>query len=179
MVTILTYLTNSLSFLSDFWWNFNKNKPKQPLLSSLFQDSEGTSTTTETNNISYESPVIQLFGARRMRAGHYHGGATPSSRKTVCYFSFWGRGGQEGWFFKKKIWLHQMSASHECTDTIFMTQKCIFDSLISVFFRAYRVWRPCIPSSCIYLHCRWPKDMCKHHYVNQDFFLHWPMRFTL
>ena len=143
MVTILTYLTNSLSFLSDFCWNLNKNKQKQPLLSSLFQDSEGTSTTTETNNISYESPDIQLFVAWRMRAGHHHGGATPTSRKTVCYFSFWGRGGQEGWFFKKKIWLHQMSASNECTDTVFMTQKCIFNSLISVFFRRYRVWTPC------------------------------------
>ena len=106
---------------------------------SLFQDSEGTSTTTETNNISYESPDNQLFGARRMRAGHHHGGATPTSHKTVCYFFFWGRGGQEGWFFKKKIWLHQMSASNECTNTVFMTQKCIFDNLISVFFRTYRV----------------------------------------
>ena len=143
MVTILTYLTNSLSFLSDFCWNLNKNKQKQPLLSSLFQDSEGTSTTTETNNISYESPDIQLFVAWRMRAGHHHGGATPTSRKTVCYFSFWGRGGQEGWFFKKKIWLHQMSASNECTNTVFMTQKCIFHSLISGVFCTYRVWTPC------------------------------------
>ena len=80
------YLTNSLSFLSDFCWN--KNKPKQPLLYSLFQDSEGTSTSTETNNTSYESPDTQLFGARRMRAWHNQGGATPTSRKTVCYFSF-------------------------------------------------------------------------------------------
>ena len=37
MVTILTYLTNSLSFLSDFCWNKDKNKPKQPLLYSLFK----------------------------------------------------------------------------------------------------------------------------------------------
>ena len=44
VVTILTYLTNALSFLSDFCRNRNKNKPKQPLLFSLFQDSEGTST---------------------------------------------------------------------------------------------------------------------------------------
>ena len=27
-----------------------------------------------------------------------------------------------------------MSASNECTDTIYMTQECIFDSLISVYF---------------------------------------------
>ena len=84
-------------FPSDFCWNKNKNKPKQPLLYSLFQDSEGTSTSTETNNTLYESPDIQLFGALRIRAWHHHGGATPTSRKTVCYFSFWGRGGQEGW----------------------------------------------------------------------------------
>ena len=35
--------------------------------------------------------------------------------------------------------LGQMSASHECTDTIFMTYKCIFDGLISGFFGADRV----------------------------------------
>ena len=98
-VTILTYLRNSLSFLSDFCWNKNKNKPKQPLLYSLFQDSEGTSTSTETNNTSYESPDTQLFGALRMRAWHYLGSATPTSHKSDCYFSFWGRGGQQGWFF--------------------------------------------------------------------------------
>ena len=60
----------------------------QDKIASLFQDSERTSASTETNNTSYESPDIQLFGARRMRAWHHHGGATPTSRKTVCYFSF-------------------------------------------------------------------------------------------
>ena len=85
------------------------------------KDSDKTNPSTETNNTSYESPNTQLFGARRMRAWHHHGGATPTSRKTVCYFSFWGRGGQEGWFFEKKIWLGQMSASHVCTDIVFMT----------------------------------------------------------
>ena len=144
MVTILTYLTNSLSFLSDFCWNKNKNKPKQPLLYSLFQDSEGTSTSTETNNTSYESPDIQLFRAKRMRAGYHHGGATLTSRKTVCYFSFWGRGGQEGWFFQIKIWLGQMSASHKSTDTVFVTYKCIFEGLISICFHTPRDERPCI-----------------------------------
>ena len=59
-VTILTYLTNSLSFLSDFCWSKNKNKPNQPLLYRLFQDSGGTSTSTETNNNSYQSPDTQL-----------------------------------------------------------------------------------------------------------------------
>ena len=121
LVTILTYLSNSLSFLSDFCWNKNKNKPKQPLLYSLFQDSEGTSTSTETNNTSYESPDTQLFGATRMRAWHYHGGATPTFSKTVCNFFFWGRRGQEGWIFLFIFWLSQNSASHKCTDTIFMT----------------------------------------------------------
>jgi hypothetical protein len=52
----------------DFCGNYNKNKPAQPPISSLFQDSEKTSTSTETNNTSYESPNIQLFGAGRMRA---------------------------------------------------------------------------------------------------------------
>ena len=87
-VTILTYLTNSLSFPSDFCWNKNKNKPKQPLLYSLFQDSEGTSTSTETNNTSYESPATQLFGALRKRVWHHLGVAMPTSRKSDCYFSF-------------------------------------------------------------------------------------------
>jgi hypothetical protein len=35
----------------------------EPPIASLFQDSEGTSTSTETNNTSYESPNSQLFGA--------------------------------------------------------------------------------------------------------------------
>ena len=40
----------------------------------------------------------------------------------VCYFSFRGRGGREGWFFKKNIfWLGQMSASNKCTDIVVMT----------------------------------------------------------
>ena len=108
-VTILTYLRNSLSFLSDFCWNKNKNKPKQPLLYSIFQDSEGTSTSTETNNTSYEIPDTQLFGALRKKALHHLGSATPTSRKSDCYFSFWGRGGQQGQF--KKKWLCQNSAS--------------------------------------------------------------------
>ena len=121
LVTILTYLSNSLSFLSDFCWNKNKNNPKQTLLYNLFQDSEGTSTSTETNNTSYESPDTQLFGALRKRALHYLGGNTPTSCKSDCYFSFLGRGGQQGGFLKKKFWLCQNSASHECTNTIFMT----------------------------------------------------------
>ena len=37
----------------------------------------------------------------------------------------------------------QNSASHECTDTIFMTWECILDGLISVLFGADRVGRPC------------------------------------
>ena len=85
-----------------------------------FQDSEGTSTSTETNNTSYESPDTQLFGATRMRAWHHHGGATPTFRKTVCNFFFWGRRSQEGWIFLSIFWLGQNSASHECTNTIFM-----------------------------------------------------------
>ena len=121
VITILKYLTNSLSFLSDFCWNKNKNKPKQPLLYSLFQDFEGTSTSTETNSTSYESPDSQLFGALRMGAWHHLGGATPTSCKSDCYFSLLGRGGQQGWFIFFFFWLCQNSASHECTDTIFMT----------------------------------------------------------
>ena len=77
------------------------------IFASLFQDSDRTSSSTEINNTSYESPIIQLFGARSMRAGHHQWGATPTSHKTVYSFSFWGRGGQEGWFFEKKkilIW---------------------------------------------------------------------------
>ena len=39
--------------------------------------------------------------------------------------------------------LGQNSASHEYTDTTFMTSKCIFDGLISVSFGADRVETPC------------------------------------
>ena len=46
-------------------------------------------------------------------------------------------------FFKKKIWLGQMSASHKCTNTVFMTLKCIFDGLISICFHTSRDERPC------------------------------------
>ena len=60
------------------------------------KDSDKTNRSTETNNTFYESPNPQLLGARRMRAWHHHRGATPTSHKTVCYFSFRGRGGQEG-----------------------------------------------------------------------------------
>ena len=111
----------------------------------IFQTSKySDNPSTETNNTSYESTNNQLFGARRMRAWHHHGGATPTSRKTVCYFSFWGRGGQEGWFFQKKNWLGQMSASHKSTDTVFVTYKCIFEGLISICFHTPRDERPCI-----------------------------------
>ena len=68
--------------------------------------------------------------------------ATPTSLKGVCYFSFWGRGGQEGWFKKKIFGLGQMSAPHECTDTNFMPQKCIFDGLTGVFFRQFEFEHP-------------------------------------
>jgi hypothetical protein len=40
----------------DFCGNDKKNKSAQPPLSSLFQDSEETNPSTETNNTSYESP---------------------------------------------------------------------------------------------------------------------------
>ena len=73
------------------------------------KDSDKTNPSTETNNTSYESPDTRLFVARRMRAWHHHGGAMPTSRKTVYYFSFWGH------FLEKKIirsnvpisWMHR------------------------------------------------------------------------
>ena len=128
----------------DFCGNNNKNKPAQPPISSLFQDSEKTSTSTETNNTSYESPNIQLFGAGRMRAWQYHGGATPTSCKTVCYFPFWGRRGQEGWIFEKKIWLGQMSASHERNKHHNLVKSSSKGILISVQSISYWVWTPCM-----------------------------------
>jgi hypothetical protein len=47
--------------------------------------------------------------------------------------------GQGCYFQPNQSVISQMSVSHECTDTVFMTKKCIFDGLISVYFRAYRV----------------------------------------
>jgi hypothetical protein len=79
---------DSVKKARDFCGKINKNKPAQPPISSLFQDSEKNSATTETNNTSYESPNIQLFGAKRMRAWQYHEVATPTSRKTVCFLPF-------------------------------------------------------------------------------------------
>ena len=49
------------------------------------------------------------------------GAPRPPPLKLFATFFFWGHGGQEGWFFEKKIWLGQMSASHVCTDIVFMT----------------------------------------------------------
>ena len=43
-------------------------------------------------------------------------GHNPYISDKFTEFSFWGCGGQEGWF--KKKWLGQMSAAHECTDTV-------------------------------------------------------------
>ena len=119
-----------------------KKKPAQPPVSSLFQDSEKTSTSTETNNTSYESPNIQLIGARRIRAWQYQGGATPTSCKIVCYFPFWGRRGQEGWIFEKKIWLGQMSASNEPNKHHYLVKISSKGILISVQSISYRVWTP-------------------------------------
>ena len=45
----------------------------------------------------------------------------PPSVKLFATFFFWGRRGQEGWIFLFIFWISQNSASHECTDTIFMT----------------------------------------------------------
>ena len=127
----------------NFCGNDNKNKPEQPPISSLFQDSKKTSTSTETNNISYESPNIQLFGAGRMRAWQYHGGTMPASGKTVCYFLFWGRRGQEGWIFEKK-WLGQIFASHEPNKHHNLVKNSSKGILISVQSISYRVWTPCM-----------------------------------
>ena len=51
----------------------------------------------------------------------------------------WGCGGQGCYFQPNPSLITQMSASHWCTDMFFVTLKCIFDGLISVLFRAYRV----------------------------------------
>ena len=46
--------------------------------SSLFQYSDRTVASTETNNTSAESLGSQLFGARKKRAWHGQEGATPT-----------------------------------------------------------------------------------------------------
>ena len=58
-------------------------------------------------------------------------------------FSVGGFGGHRGYFQPNPRVISQMSASHKCTDPVFMIPTCIFDGLISVYFRAYRVWTPC------------------------------------
>ena len=91
----------------DFCWTVTHRRSvivrrNHPKIGNLFQDSDRTSTSTEINNTSYESPIIQLFGARRMGAWHHHGGATPTSRKTVCYFFFSRPWRPRGLMFSKK-----------------------------------------------------------------------------
>ena len=61
----------------------------------------------------------------------------------LALFQDWGCGGQGCYFQPNPSVISQMSAPHECTDTVFMTSKCIFDGLTRVYFRAYRVWTPC------------------------------------
>ena len=46
---------------------------------------------------------------------------------------------------------YQMSASHECTDTVFMTYNCIFDGLMSVCFHTTRDETPCSTTVGIFL----------------------------
>ena len=41
----------------------------------------------KANDISYESPNTQQFGARRTRACHYHGGITPTCHKRGYRFT--------------------------------------------------------------------------------------------
>ena len=105
--------------------------------------SDKTNPSTETNNTSYESPNTQLFGARRMSAWHHHGVATPISRNTVCYFSFWGPGGQEGWLFEKKMIRSNVPISWMHT-YLFYDFKVHFDGLIRVCFHTTRDERPCM-----------------------------------
>ena len=51
--------------------------------SSLFQYSDRTVASTETNDTSAESLGSQLFGARRTWAWHGQEGAAPTCRKTL------------------------------------------------------------------------------------------------
>ena len=62
----------------------------------------------------------------------------------------WGCGGGGCYFQSNQRVISQMSASHKCTDFIFVTQKCIFDGLISVYFHAYPVWTPCMKQITLY-----------------------------
>jgi hypothetical protein len=65
------YFFEEIVKIVSFWKKF----------SSLFQYSERTVASTETNDTSAESSRSQLFGARRTRAWHDQGGATPTCRK--------------------------------------------------------------------------------------------------
>ena len=55
----------------------------------------------------------------------------------------WGCGGQGCYFQPNPRVISQISASHKCTDPVFMTYMCIFDSLISVQNIRFCVKTPC------------------------------------
>ena len=59
-------------------------------------------------------------------------------------FSVGGCGGHGCYFQPNPKVISQNSASHKCTDSVFWTNKCIFDGLMSVCFGADRVGTPCI-----------------------------------
>ena len=55
----------------------------------------------------------------------------------------WCRGGHGCYFQPNPRVISQMSASHECTDTVFMTQKCIFLSVRLKLLLSVHYETPC------------------------------------
>ena len=65
----------------------------------------------------------------------------------LALFQDWGCGGQGCYFQPNPSVISQMSASHECTDTVFITPKCIFLSVRLKLLLSVHYETPCSAST--------------------------------
>ena len=120
MITITTHLKNSESFLSDICFNQNKNKLCSLPSPAFFKILKETNPITETNNTSYKSPTIQLPGAGRTRAWHYHGRATPTSRNIFVLFLSEVMEAKWGWWNKNWMFYIKSPISESQKSLVFV-----------------------------------------------------------
>ena len=86
-----------------FWWVFCliflaiKTKTNQRSLNSpaFFKILKESLLVKKQTIPHMKASILSFFEPE----GQRHGGATPTSHKNDCYFSFWGRGDQQGWLF--------------------------------------------------------------------------------
>ena len=104
MITITTNLKQSVSFLSDFCFNQNKNKLCS-LHSPVFFKILKELTLLQKQTIPHMKAFLELERQGR--------GATPTPCNIVCIFSFWGHGGMEAkWGWWNKNWMFYIKSPY-------------------------------------------------------------------